>query len=244
MEGRVIIVGRVTTSWDMAHAVVAAMGDRFVLIRANSRTHRKDFARQAIMNTGSETTMREELAQSVGALIANASTDEHQLEDSDMERLVNAANVVTWARTGVERDYRGDVILDHDPEMPTRFVKQLVQLVRGAVAIGKLPKDALTLALRCARDSLRPLRRELLIDIAACPDSTPRDVYRRIGRPRTTVRRELEALHMLQILSCEEVDMPDQQGKVRTIPRYRIATTFDSDTLLEMVKLDQKQTAT
>ena len=103
--------------------------------------------------------MRIELAQAVGALIANASTDEYQLEDDEMERLVNAANVVTWARTGVERDYRGDVILDHDPEAPTRFVKQLVQLVRGAVAISKQPKEALTLALRCARDSLPPLAR-------------------------------------------------------------------------------------
>ena len=31
--GRLVIVGAVTTAWDAAHAVVAAMGDRFVLIR-------------------------------------------------------------------------------------------------------------------------------------------------------------------------------------------------------------------
>src|SRR5262249_54807127 len=34
--GRIVIVGAVTTAWDTAHAVVAAMGDRFVLIRIDS----------------------------------------------------------------------------------------------------------------------------------------------------------------------------------------------------------------
>jgi hypothetical protein len=38
--GRIVIVGAVTTAWDAAHAVVAAMGDRFVLIRINSKQGR------------------------------------------------------------------------------------------------------------------------------------------------------------------------------------------------------------
>ena len=63
------------------------------------------------------------------------------------------------ARSAVERDYRGDIVFAHDPEMPTRFAKQLVQLLRGAVAIGMTPADAMRLALRCARDSIPPLRR-------------------------------------------------------------------------------------
>ena len=41
-------------------------------------------------------------------------------------------------RTGVELDYRGDVVDAHDPEMPTRLAKQLTQIMRGAVAIGPL----------------------------------------------------------------------------------------------------------
>jgi hypothetical protein len=34
--GRIAVVGAVTTAWDRAHDVVAAMGDRFVLIRTDS----------------------------------------------------------------------------------------------------------------------------------------------------------------------------------------------------------------
>ena len=38
--GRIAIVGAVTTAWDASHAVMAVMGDRFVLIRSDSTTGR------------------------------------------------------------------------------------------------------------------------------------------------------------------------------------------------------------
>ena len=81
----------------------------------------------------------------------------------------SAANVVTLARTGVDYDYRGDVIDAHAPEMPTRFAKQLTQLLRGALAIGLPRATALRLAIRCARDSMPPLRLAIVDDIAAHP---------------------------------------------------------------------------
>ena len=73
------------------------------------------------------------------------------LTEAEQERLLDAANVVTLARTGVEYDYRGDVIDAHAPEMPTRFAKQLMQLVRGAVAHRPRPGSGAPVG-----DSLRP----------------------------------------------------------------------------------------
>ena len=67
--------------------------------------------------------MRLELAQVAGGLIANADMNVRQLTDAETDRLTKLANIVTRARTGVERDYRGDVIDAHAPEMPTRFAK-------------------------------------------------------------------------------------------------------------------------
>ena len=119
--------------------------------------------------------------------------------------------------------------------MPTRFAKQLGQLVRGSVAIGATVDHALRLALRCAHDSIPPLRAEILVDIANNPCSEPHEVHRRIGRPRNTVRRELEALHMLRLLQCEETDEENDKGKVvRTIYQYSLDDKFDRDTLLAM----------
>jgi hypothetical protein len=182
------------------------MGDRFVIVRSDSSSGRATSAEQAIENTGSETEMRKALAQVTGKLIEHMDKKGHTLDKAQRTRLIKAADIVTAARTGVERDYRGDVIDAHALEMPTRFAKQLGQLVRGAVAIG-LPADrAMQLAIRCARDSIPPLRCQILLDIAANPKAEPHEVHRRIGRPRHTVRRELEALHMLRLLQCEETD--------------------------------------
>ena len=114
--------------------------------------------------------------------------------------LLAAADLVTLARTGVEYDYRGDVIDAHAPEMPTRFAKQLTQIIRGAVAIGMDRDDALRLAIRCARDSMPPLRLAIIDDLAAHPYSTPTDVRKRLGKPRATVDRQLQALHMLDVV--------------------------------------------
>jgi hypothetical protein len=59
----------------------------------------------------------------------------------------------------------------------------------------------------------------------------------RIGRPRHTVRRELEALHMLRLLQCEETDEENDKGKVvRTIYEYSLANAFDRATLLAMTQ--------
>src|SRR5262249_45596581 len=112
-EGRIVVVGAVTTAWDTAHSVVATMGDRFVVIRADSSTGRVKSSKKAVKNTGSEITMRKELAQVTGALISHASKDEYQFTDEEIETLIKAADIVTAARTGVERDFKGEVIDAH-----------------------------------------------------------------------------------------------------------------------------------
>ena len=238
-KGRIVIVGAVTTAWDTAHAVVAAMGDRFVADPRRQQHGRIAAGTQAIRNTGSEVQMREELAAAVGGLVAHASTDDVPMSDDESMQLVKAADIVTMARTAVERDYQGDVIDAHAPEMPTRFAKQLAQMLRGGVAIGMTREDAMRLAIRCARDSIPPLRREILLDVAANPEARPGEVRARIDKPWRTTQREMEALHMLSLLKCDEeqVERVDNEGKKKTIWRYSLADEFDRGTLLAMVQL-------
>src|SRR5439155_4504330 len=162
-RGRIIIVGAVTTAWDRAHDVIASMGDRFVLIRMDSTVGRLRAGRQAVANTGCEETMRAELSEVVAGLLAGVQLgNELVVSEAERERILAAADVVTLARTGVDYDYRGDVIDAHAPEMPTRFAKQLAQVLRGSVALGMDRRAALQLAIRCARDSLPPLRLAIL----------------------------------------------------------------------------------
>jgi hypothetical protein len=229
-EGRIVIIGAVTTAWDRAHDVIASMGDRFVLLRMDSHEGRQAAGRQAIGNIGREAQMRAELSGAVAAVIAGMNTDAVELTAAETDALLAAADLVTLARTGVEYDYRGDVIDAHAPEMPTRFAKQLAQVIRGGVAIGMDRTAAMRLAIRCARDSMPPIRLAIVDDVAAHPDATTAEVRKRLGKPRATVDRQLQALHMLGVLECDEEET-EWAGKTATRWRYRLAPGIDPHAL-------------
>ncbi|BCI83171.1 hypothetical protein MTY66_47960 [Mycolicibacterium sp. TY66] len=229
-SGRIVVIGACTTAWDSAHSVIASMGDRFVLVRMDSTTKRIQAGRKAIGNTGHEVDMRAELAEAAAGVIAGMNTDPVSLSEAESEVLLNAANLVTLTRTAVEYDYRGDVIDAHAPEMPTRFAKQLAQLVRGGVAIGMDRTSALRLAIRCARDSMPPLRLAILDDLVVHPDSTATDIRKRLNKPRATVDRQLQALHMLGALDCTDTET-HRGGRFVTTWFYRLADDIEPSAL-------------
>jgi hypothetical protein len=69
--GRIVVIAACTTAWDEARKAIEAMGDRFVLVRADSTTGREESALMAIGNTGREDIMRIELAKAMGDLVAS-----------------------------------------------------------------------------------------------------------------------------------------------------------------------------
>jgi len=205
--GRLGVIGACTTAWDRAHDVIASMGDRFVTLRMDSSTGRLPAGKKAMQNTGDEVKMRAALAKAVARVIETAKLSADKPDADETDRLLAAADIVTLCRTGVDYDYRGAVIDAHAPEMPTRFAKQLVQVMRGGCAIGMDRQAAVWLALRCARDSMPPLRLAILEDVAAHPHSRTRDIRFRLNKPYNTVDRQLQALHMLGVLDCDEIEV-------------------------------------
>jgi hypothetical protein len=229
--GRIVVIGACTTKWDQAHGVIAAMGDRFVLVRSDSRKGRIAAGLRAMRNTGNEIRMREELAAAVAGVITSVdSNGDYALTEQELNDIVRAADLVTLARTGVETDYRGDIIDAHAPEVPTRFAKQLEQIMRGALAIGMSRNSALRLAIRCAGDSMPQLRLAILRDVAANPDTRVLDVRRRLQKPRTTIDRALAALHILGLLTCREEEQ-DYGGKPQHVRHYSLVTDVDLNVL-------------
>jgi hypothetical protein len=211
--GRIALIGAVTTVWDQAHAVIASMGDRFVLVRLDSRLWRLEKGRKALSNIGAETTMRAELAEIVGRVLHDINTTPVNLTSAEQERLLAAANLVTLCRTAVEYDYKGNVIDAHMAEAPTRFLKQLTQIVRGACAIGINRDQAMNLAIRCARDSMPPLRLAILDCLATLGSAQSKDVAQALERPRTSVDRQLVSLQALSVLVCQqEDDISEDEG--------------------------------
>jgi hypothetical protein len=173
------------------------------------------------------------LAAAVGGVVGHCCTDNIPVTKDESQRILKAADIVTMARTAVERDYQGEIIDAHAPEMPTRFAKQLTQIVRGGVAVGMTRWRAMQLAIRCARDSIPPLRLAILLDIAVNPLSRPGDTRARINKPWRTVKREMEGLHMLGLLVCDE-ETVEREGKDKTKWLYSLNPDLDCATLLDM----------
>lgn len=211
--GRVTLVGASTGVWDRHHEVIATMGDRFLLVRFDSRYGREAAFRQARENTGHEREMREALSAVVAALFASINpAGQVVLAPDDETRLFRLADTLALLRTPVETDYREDVVFAHAPEMPTRVGKQLYQLIRGAMALGLSMDDAMALAVRCARDTTPPLRLALMEDLALQPQSRVGDVRRRTSIPYMTVKRHLEALEAMHLVT-KEVSGDDDTGR-------------------------------
>lgn len=201
-SGRVGVLGAVTEAWDRHHAVISQMGDRFVIFRVDSCVNREQASLQAMKNTGHETRMREELGEAIEALLEE-SAKPRMIELTDEEQLVllQAANLTTTARTSAERDYKGEVDSVTSPEMPTRFAKQLVMLMRGGIAIGLDREQALALALRGAKDSIPPARQRVLDLLTQYEELTVAQMSEIADQPYMSMKREAEALWMLKMLS-------------------------------------------
>lgn len=231
-KGRIVVIGGVTTAWDSAHSVISMMGDRFVLVRFNSKENRREAGRQALRNVGKEDTMRAELKAAVERLLDQAKDAEVELTDDDSDRILDLANLVTLARTAVERDFSGNVVQAHDPESPTRFTKQLAQIFRGGLAIGMNHDDAMDTACRCAGDTMPPLRLQILADVAEHPKTATKDVTKRTQVPRKTADRALQELHLLGLLEVEYEEYGD--GKVRWL--YSVAEPDDVEVIRKLAR--------
>jgi len=229
--GRVVLIGGVTTAWDSAHQVISTMGDRFVLVRMNSSHNRRAAGRQAMRNVSYEAKMRSELAEVVGELLESSRADV-DLGDEEIDQLLDVADLVTRARTAVERDFAGNPAFAHALEMPTRYAKQLVQLARGGIAIGMPRESAMAVALRGARDSIPPLRLRTLADVARHPITRTSELVKRLQLPRQTVDRTLQELHLLELLIVDEEPYGD--GKHRWL--YQLAETVDEQTLANLTR--------
>jgi hypothetical protein len=236
--GRIICIAACTTAWDTAYSVLAVMGPRFVTIRSSAHTGRVTAGGRSIKNAGTESAIRKEISRAVAALIADARLHprDAMLDQDEEDKLVAAADIVTRARTGVEVDYQGNVIDAHEPEMPTRFVKQLVLIFRGALAIGLDRPPAMALALRCARDSIPPIRFTVLKDLADhdIEDCRVSTIAKRLRRPWSTIRRTLEALYVLGLVNYVETDKDDTDDDAKDNHKtlhYALAADVDLTTL-------------
>jgi hypothetical protein len=211
-EGKIALFAGCTPSIDSHHAVVAAMGDRFVFVRFPVEDATAQGLR-ALEHVDSEPMMRAELADVVARFFGGVAMPQTPpvLEVADKRRLIALVSLAVRCRSAVERDgYHREIQLVPDPEAPTRLALILARLMAGMRVIGVHEQDVWRVAVKVALDSMPQLRR-VVFDLL-CSQTGPLDttsIATSIGYPTQTTRRACEDLTAHGVLERQ----PGGEGK-------------------------------
>ncbi len=195
-SGRVGFVGGVTPTIDRHAAVMATMGERFLLFRM-PEVDRKTLTRKALGHARGAAKMRAELAGAVADLFesVNLEADSPDLTEVETDYLVELADFVTTARSPVERDgYKREIELIGGAEAPTRLALTLARLLGGLRCIGVPKADSWATIHKAGLDCIPAPRLAVLRAIEDGSETSTRDVAERVGYPTITARRTLEDL--------------------------------------------------
>jgi len=196
-EGKIGLLGGVTPAVDSHHAVMGALGERFLLFRlpdvdADAQAHR------ALEHLGTERKMRVELARAASDVLQAVDVDQLAAAPNEALRdeLVALATLTVRARSSVERDaYSREVTLIPQSEAPARFALVLLRLWNGLRSIGLDEQRTRELVAKAALDSMPQVRRQVLeLLVARSTEVATGDIGEAIGYPTTTTRRACEDL--------------------------------------------------
>jgi DeoR-like helix-turn-helix domain len=193
-SGKVGLIAGCTPAVDRHHAVIGAMGERFLFYRLAAEDSEQ--AERALEIVGHEAEMREDLRGAVHDLFDRRGlTDTQPLREPERSRLIALTTLVVRARSAVERDsYSREVELVPEPEGPARLVKVLERMLAGMDAIGVDREDAWRVVAKAALDCIPAIRRSALWLLRERGALTTRDVAEVLDYPTATARRALEDL--------------------------------------------------
>jgi hypothetical protein len=168
-SGKVGLIAGCTPTIDRHHAVMGAMGERFVLFRLPEVDEGQQ-ARQALAHAGREAQMRRELADAVSTLFTRAHRNPRDLEADDVERLVALSTLTVRCRSSVERDgYSREIELIPESEAPTRLIVVLSRLLAGLDSINVEREEAWSVITKAALDRNRTCRTPFARARVRCP---------------------------------------------------------------------------
>jgi len=212
--GKVGLICGCTPEIEEARSFMARLGERFLYLRMPP-LERERAAIQAIQNREQLKLMRAELSDTVMTFFQGLEIPSHvEIPEELAKRLVKIADFVSLARTPVPRDRHTREIRDKpNPEMPTRLGQQFAQLACGhAVLNGRsvVTEEDVAFVAQVARSCI-PQRLSLILTFlrkASRPQPTSA-IAAAIGLPTSTVRRDLEDLTALQLVTR----IPGSSGK-------------------------------
>jgi hypothetical protein len=194
-KGKVAIIFAATEVIDTHHAVIGAMGDRFLLSRLKPVAGRKQFDRALKHVGGSISEMRKELAAAVAQLFNQRRPTASQINEKETEAIGKAVALAVRLRGAVARDYRSrEIEAIYGAEGTARLGLALERLLAGLETLGMDRNKALNVVTDVALDSVPPLRRSAYNCVCKYHDIETAAVAIELGLPTNTIRRVLEDL--------------------------------------------------
>jgi hypothetical protein len=201
-KGKCGVLGAVTPTIDKHHAVMGALGERFVFYRLEPIDPRSQ-SRQRLANRGREAVMRKELSEAVADVLALVDKDRPlaELDDVEIERLIDLATFVVRARSAVERDgYDRQVVVMPTAEAPSRLIGSLSTLMAGLDAVGAPSAEAWQVVTKAGWDCIPDVRRRLLTAIRAHPRINTSGLVEATSVPKATANLVLEDMALLGLV--------------------------------------------
>lgn len=200
--GKAGMVGGVTPAIDRYGAVIAALGDRFLMLRMPDVDPEAAY-RAALRHGEHEKQMRHELREALAGLVEHADRNHvnRQWSDEQADRLGRLAIYTARTRTAVERDgYSNEVLYLPQIEGPGRLVKAYARLLGGLAAIGCDQDTAWSVLGRVAVDCAPAVRTTLIRELLRRdqPAKTT-DIAAAVGMVTKTAARHLEDLSLLKV---------------------------------------------
>lgn len=211
-QGKLGVVAGCTPTIDSHHAVIGAMGERFVSFRLRAEED-EALAKQAVAHAGHEPAMRRELSRAVANLFAGLTIPEvfPAVDEAAQGRIIDLAVLVCRCRSAVERDsHTREIELIPDREAPSRLALVLTRLFVGLRLLGVPAAQAWPVLRRIGMDSMPALRRQVFEQLVGrgAPVTTT-DVATAVRYPTQTTRRALEDLAAHQVVQR----IPGGEGK-------------------------------
>lgn len=203
-EGKLGFIAGVTTVIDRYQTIHQVLGERFIqyhLVHEDALT----LARKSMENTGDEGEMREEIQNAFADYIAGVEIPEVNPDISETlkDKIVYLATFCVRARSGVFREgYSSrDIEFVPDPELPTRFTKELVQMASAISLVEeRSDEENYELVFKLGMDSIPQLRRKIVAQMRFDEEYEVSTISTKVGYQPTTTRRALEELEALGLL--------------------------------------------
>jgi len=194
-RAKVGLLAAATDVIDLHAGVVNAMGPRMILARMPKPDHRAVIT-TAARNVARVDDMRGAFAAATVELFDGLDSSRVAQPDGVVdEALRDISEFVAIARSPVQRDRNGRIVLVGEPEVGARLYHGLAQQRRGLVALGCDPRRADAIVRRMGMDSIPALHRRIvdhLGEVGATPGA--HHIGSDLGYPPATVFDVLEEL--------------------------------------------------